>query len=249
MSDTTQVTLADIAAIAKTAETRIDLTTRLIELLDLPTILELGVWHGEFAKDILERNPSIKTYYMLDPWRTLDNWNKPFNISAPEFEEAYETSLKNTNFAAQKRVILRGTTLEMIDQINDESLDLIYIDGDHTLRGICIDLISVWPKLKPGGLIVGDDFSPTIWQHSSEYEPTFVYPFAQYFAEAQNAPMVAAHRAQFIMIKPNGQNHGHRFLDVTGMYHTPNVLDQIEKKPTTVKPSKISALLTKFGLR
>ncbi|MCK0139923.1 class I SAM-dependent methyltransferase [Aliiroseovarius sp. F47248L] len=249
MPNTRQITIADIAEIAKAAETRIDLITQLVELLDSPTVLELGVWHGEFAKDVLERNSSIKAYYMLDPWRTLDNWNKPFNIDAPEFEKAYKTSLKNTEFAAEKRIVLRGTTLEVIDQIEDESLDLIYIDGDHTLRGICIDLISVWPKLRPGGIIVGDDFSPTIWQHSTEYEPTFVYPFAQYFAEAHKAPMVAAHRAQFVIIKPKDQNHGHHFLDVTGLYRNPNVLDQITNKPTKKKPSKITTILKKFGLR
>ena len=54
-----------------------------------------------------------------------------------------------------KVVILRGRTKEVIDQVPDNSLDFAYIDGDHTLRGITIDLMNVLPKIKEGGIIGG----------------------------------------------------------------------------------------------
>jgi hypothetical protein len=36
-----------------------------------------------------------------------------------------------TDFARQKRKVLRGRTLDVIDQIGEESLDFVYIDRDH----------------------------------------------------------------------------------------------------------------------
>ena len=40
----------------------------------------------------------------------------------------------------------------------DNSIDAIYIDGDHTYRGVIKDIKYWAPKVKPGGLIVGDDY-------------------------------------------------------------------------------------------
>ena len=76
----------------------------------------------------------------------------------------------------------------MIDEISDESLDLAYIDGDHTLRGIAIDFIRTFPKIRPGGILGGDDYTRTIWQHADNFKPRLVCPFAAYFAESQGAP-------------------------------------------------------------
>ena len=50
---------------------------------------EIGVWRGEFAEHILRRCPSIEHYYMVDPWRHLDDWNKPANVSDPEFDQIF----------------------------------------------------------------------------------------------------------------------------------------------------------------
>ena len=40
----------------------------------------------------------------------------------------------------------------------DNSIDAIYIDGNHTYDGVKEDIIYWSPKVKPGGLIVGDDY-------------------------------------------------------------------------------------------
>jgi hypothetical protein len=45
---------------------------------------------------------------------------------------------------------LRGKTTEVIDKIPDASLDIVYIDGDHMLRGITIDLCQSPPRRHPG---------------------------------------------------------------------------------------------------
>jgi predicted O-methyltransferase YrrM len=39
-----------------------------------------------------------------------------------------------------------------------ETFDLIYLDGDHSCTGLLNDLEVWWPKLKPGGTMVGHDW-------------------------------------------------------------------------------------------
>ena len=45
-----------------------------------------------------------------------------------------------------ERQILRGKTVDVIDQVPDRTRDFASIDGDRTLRGITIDLIWDYPR-------------------------------------------------------------------------------------------------------
>lgn len=105
--------------------------------------------------------------------------------------------------------------MDVIDEIPDQSLDLCYVDGDHTLRGITIDLVRAFQKVRLGGWIGGDDFSSTIWQHSTAYEPTLVFPFAVHFAEAVGAEIYALPHSQFLM---HCTSAGFSFSDLTTEY-------------------------------
>ena len=179
-------------------------------------MVEVGVYQGEFAESVLRHCESVTKYYMVDPWRHLDDWNKPSNQSDAVFEEFLRTTKERTEFAANRRAILRGKTTDVIDQISDGELDFAYIDGDHTLKGIAIDLIRVFPKVKPGGYVGGDDFAPNMWQHKTKFEPTLVFPFAVYFAEAVGATIYALPYSQFCLQKAEGDTF--QFIDLTGQY-------------------------------
>lgn len=210
---------------------REELWTQILREVGAQTVLELGVWKGHFAENILKQCPKIARYYMLDPWRHLDHWNKPLNVDQRRFDTAHIEALSRTEFAGDRRIILRGTTIEMIDQISDGTLDMAYIDGDHTLRGIAIDLIRVYPKVRPGGLIGGDDHTPSIWQHSEKFEPTLVFPFATYFAESQGAPLVALPHDQFAIVKPTEPGNAFRVIDPSERYSDRTLLQQMRKRP------------------
>jgi hypothetical protein len=123
--------------------------------------------------------------------------------------------------------VLRGRTVEVLDKIADEQLDFLYIDGDHTLRGITIDLVNGFGKVRPNGWVGGDDFTRTIWQHGQDFEPTMVFPFAVYFAEAVGCPVYALPYRQFLIEK--SPEKGFAFIDLTGSYPSPDLLSQLKK--------------------
>ena len=221
---------------------RLDLWTRFLNQVHSSSVMEIGVWKGEFAKRMLSDCGSIKRYYMMDPWRKLPAWNKPFNVNDSEFDDVFDKAIGATNFASGKRIVLRGTTTETIAQIEDESIDFCYVDGDHTLRGVTIDLINAYPKVKRGGYLCGDDLSPTIWQHSRKFEPTLVFPFAVYFAEAVGAEFVALPFLQFAMRKPT-ESREYRFLNLTSEYSDLALHAQFERKPISMLWNKVRARL------
>lgn len=185
---------------------------------------EIGVYRGDFAAEMLRSCESLTAYYMVDPWRHLSDWNKPANHEDAVLGQFFAEAKAKTDFAEAKRVILRGTTAEVIDQIPDAALDLAYIDADHTLKGIAIDLIRVYPKVRPGGFVGGDDFTRSVWEHNTAFEPTLVFPFAVYFAEAVGATIYALPHAQFCMQKGNGAQFA--FVDLTGYYDDVSLRNQ-----------------------
>ena len=214
----------DLRILIDHAQNREDFWTGLVNLYKLRKILEIGVFKGDFAVVLLEKCHSIRKYYMIDPWKYLEQWEKPLNMGDLEFEQVYNEMLRRTALAARKRIILRGTTSEMIHHVRSRSLDMVYIDGDHTLRGITIDLISAWVKVKPGGIIGGDDFAESIWQHPKNYEPTMIFPYAVHFAEAHHAEIMALPFNQFLILK---SNTGFKFHDFTGKYSNTGLLKLI----------------------
>jgi len=207
----------DFSPHALVATDRTDLWRRILRERGVVRMAEIGVWRGEYAAAMLRECPAIEAYYLIDPWRPLDRWNKPLNVGTAEFDRAFRTATDAVAFAGPRAVVLRGTTLEVADRIPDGSLDAVYVDGDHTLRGITIDLVRMLPKLRPGGLLGGDDFFADPWHHGPAFEPTLVAPFAVHFAEAMGLPIVALPFRQFAI--PN-RPEGFSFTNLSGVAHS-----------------------------
>jgi predicted O-methyltransferase YrrM len=220
-----------IARIAATSDSRVELWSQIVRNVQAKDFLELGVLRGRFAEQILRKCPGIGRYYMLDPWERLDDWNKPTNHPLQSiFDEIHVEAMTRTEFAKERRIVLRGKTTEVIDRIPDEALDVAYVDGDHTLRGITIDLIRTYPKVRPGGILGGDDYSASIWHHPENFEPTLVCPFAAYFAESHGAPIIILPYNQFAIIKPPKPGAYFHVTDTTNSYGDRSLLPQITKR-------------------
>ncbi len=211
------MSIDDLMRSVSTQSGRLEIAADVLNGIAAKRVCELGVWEGEFSEYMLQGVPSISSYYMIDPWRHLDNWNKPFNIALSEFDKVYAKAMARTAFASGKVHVLRGTTSEVIDQIENGCLDAAYIDGDHTFRGITIDFVSIFSKIRDGGLLLGDDCCNSLWQHGNEFEPTGVFPMVLYLAEAfklrlfllpYNQFVVEKHIGEFELVNLSGHSYG-----------------------------------------
>jgi predicted O-methyltransferase YrrM len=74
------------------------------------------------------------------------------------FYEFYN-SVKNNKL--ENRIIpIRGNSVYTLGIHDAASIDLAFIDGDHSYEGCLDDLRAVWPKMKSGGVILIHDCIP-----------------------------------------------------------------------------------------
>jgi len=127
---------------------------------------EVGVWHGQFAQEILQRvNP--QKLYLIDPWLFDPNypkaaWGGAQAKSQAEMEKLYRSVC--LQFQNDKRVeIFRGQFAELALVIPARSLDWVYIDGNHSYPAVTRDLETAQFLVKDDGFITGDDFGVVGW--------------------------------------------------------------------------------------
>src|SRR5450755_2317893 len=88
------------------SQSRLEFWVELIQSIGVQRMAEVGVYRGEFATVVLQRCECLTRYYMIDPWRHLNDWNKPANHDDSVLGEFFRETKAKTDFAAAKRVIL-----------------------------------------------------------------------------------------------------------------------------------------------
>ena len=64
-----------------------------------------------------------------------------------------------TAFAQARTVLKRVYSVPAAAAFPDGHFDWVYVDALHTRAAVLDDLRAWWPKLRPGGLISGDDYA------------------------------------------------------------------------------------------
>ena len=127
---------------------------------------EIGTWRGDFAAVILEhRRPQC--LYLVDPWEhraegeyEQASYGGRMEGGQQALEEMYESVVErfSAEIEAGRVQVLRRRSTDAAATFADESLDWVYIDGDHSYEGVKADLEAYFRTVKPGGLLAGDDY-------------------------------------------------------------------------------------------
>ncbi len=122
--------------------------------------LELGVSKADSFMTILENCSNIKTLYGVDSYRPHHDIFEGRDISDFESDMIKAESLYKQKHSSHKDKIkfFECTSQEAVLNFEDESLDFIFIDADHSYDSVFQDLSIWYPKIKKGGLLTGHDY-------------------------------------------------------------------------------------------
>ncbi len=129
--------------------------------LERPTInhiLEVGSWEGRSAIFFLNFFPSSKITCIDTFAGSPTGLDRDlFLEAAPESERRFDAN--TAAFGSRVRKI-KGRSVRELNRLSEEteSFDLIYIDGDHTRDAVLIDSLLAWKLLRPGGVLIWDDY-------------------------------------------------------------------------------------------
>ena len=149
----------------------------LIDKMGLEKGCEVGVDVGEFSNKLLGLC-NLKKLYGVDLWP--DDFGSDFrpDFFAKEGATRYQQCQKNLeNFIKDGRVeLIKSDSVEAANKFEDNSLDFVYIDGDHSLL-MLLDLIAWTPKIRIGGVCSGHDWKngprsgiADMWGQQLDYE-------------------------------------------------------------------------------
>lgn len=130
-------------------------------LLDKKNLVgaEIGVHEGCNAVWVLE-NLDITKLYLIDPYDVYPS-NNAKRITIGPFPQAKETAKEQLKPYKDKIERIYKYSWDAIEDIPDQSLDFVYVDGDHRESAVYKDM-QYYKKLKFGGLLCGHD-----WRFSS----------------------------------------------------------------------------------
>jgi len=133
---------------------------------DNAIIVEIGCYVGAISNQFVGGNRKV---FCIDPWQA-ENVYREDDIQYGLIKDAEEnrggmgqifaTFMQNCGEDLFKNIFpIRAFSAQIAPYFN-LPIDLLYIDGNHEYESVVED-IRLWaPKVKKGGLIAGDDYSP-----------------------------------------------------------------------------------------
>jgi methyltransferase family protein len=145
---------------------------RLLERLPKGALCaEIGVWKGDFSERILEIARPARLH-LIDPWRAVDDkayegahYGGELSGGQAEMDAVYAGVLERFAGERKKGVVEvhRLSSLEAAGLFREGELDFVYIDGNHRYEFVKADLEAYASKVRPGGLLAGDDYGVEGW--------------------------------------------------------------------------------------
>ena len=114
---------------------------------------EVGAYKGAFSEKFCKEGLKM---YVIDPWMAYQGAGRTQQEQARQdflYEHTKRVFAQYNNY-----VIIRKTSMDALEEIEDGSLDFVYIDGDHEFGHVACDIVEWTKKVRVGGVVSGHDY-------------------------------------------------------------------------------------------
>lgn len=120
-------------------------------------VVEIGTFWGRsiaHLSTMLKQLNKKTSIYAIDPY---NEWTPNF---IPCNVPTYQMNVRNFKHIGVEDVnLIPMLSAHAARHFNDDSIDFVYIDGNHTQEAVQCDLTLYYPKVRRGGIIAGHDYT------------------------------------------------------------------------------------------
>lgn len=117
---------------------------------------EIGVLVGGNASHICGSIPNLDKLYCVDCW--LPTGGRGSKRNPLKYYRFMKRKLR-TYIKKGIVVVVKKWSMDAVRDFEDERLDFVYIDADHTFDSIMLDIIQWSKKVRIGGIVSGHDYN------------------------------------------------------------------------------------------
>jgi len=143
------------------------------------SFVEVGVWRGDLLQLVMDNCSSIEWFTAIDPWLAKLNLfayngddiprknrkDKRYTCTMSEPEKTqeeldamYVEVVRRFSHMGERMTVLRAQSKRAAKLIGRQQFDFIYVDALHLYEAVKEDITLWLPKVKPGGILAGDDY-------------------------------------------------------------------------------------------
>jgi glycosyltransferase involved in cell wall biosynthesis/Flp pilus assembly protein TadD len=128
--------------------------------------VEVGVWKGHsisFLAGQLRHREGVEIYAvdLFESSKAFEG-KKRLRDQLPYIQQVYEANLERTN-TRELITDMVARSDRAAEQFADGSLDVVFIDASHNYESVKRDIRAWRPKVRPGGILAGHDYSNPDW--------------------------------------------------------------------------------------
>ena len=140
-----------------------DVISNIIKCFNYTSMIEIGLGSGKNARKVLDkvtRKCQSFRFFGIDPYTPYSNYNNDINATASRLAwNKPQMEIELSSYIEAGNVSLIETWAHLAGhKFEDESIDLVFIDGNHAYKYVKLDIDVYWCKISPGGVMMGHDY-------------------------------------------------------------------------------------------
>lgn len=120
--------------------------------------VELGVWKGQNAADLLDAWPQL-ILYLVDAFDANHQTStRPYTQEQiEEVRDEFDTLF--ADIPEWRYLLLEMTTHRARQYVFRQFVDFVFVDAGHDYESVRQDIALWWPKVRAGGVLCGHDYN------------------------------------------------------------------------------------------
>lgn len=167
-------------------------------------VLEIGCFEGRATKwmaETLLSHPDAHITVCDTFAGSMEHRDGTIQVDTSAIERVFDAEVMSAfpGKVTKRKGLSIETLLSLHLEAPPKAFDLIYVDGSHVARDVMADALLAWPLLKPGGVLIFDDYSWRLYADAALTPKAAIDAFLARFS----SELCILHKAYQVILRKN----------------------------------------------